>query len=103
MTNMKELHSSGPITAKNAPKILMGIVVFGMLLRIIIAFFTPMIHMHRDSFEYYRQAEIILMGRSLNYFPNGYPFMLPFVKILAPDAPTSGVICLLPNIVLSPR
>ncbi|HEX9511992.1 MAG TPA: glycosyltransferase family 39 protein [Puia sp.] len=101
MTNMKELHSSGPITAKNAPKILMGIVVFGMLLRIIIAFFTPMIHMHRDSFEYYRQAEIILMGRYLNYFPNGYPFIVAFVKILAPDATSSGIILLWLNIILS--
>ena len=101
MTNMKELHSSGPINEKNAPKILGGILVFGILLRIIVAFFTPMLHMHRDSFEYYRQAEIILEGRYLNYFPNGYPFVVALVKILAPSATGSGIVLLWLNIIMS--
>lgn len=101
MANMKEFHSSGPINDKNAPKILMGIIVLSILLRIIVAFFVPMIHMHRDSYEYYRQAEIILMGRYLNYFPNGYPFIVALVKMLSPSPTGSATILLWLNILMS--
>jgi len=32
--------------------------------------------MHRDSGDYFKQAEAIVNGGYINYFPNGYPFLI---------------------------
>lgn len=67
----------------NHRKTLNIILVLGFLLRVFLVFVVPMVHMHRDSYEYYRQADILLMGRYLNYFPNGYPFIVAIAEWLS--------------------
>jgi hypothetical protein len=39
--------------------------------------------MHKDSYEYYKQADTLLAGGYTNYFPNGYPFLIALVKALS--------------------
>jgi hypothetical protein len=79
--------STGLVAGKNCRKFLIAILLLGLLLRIVMAFFTPLPNMHRDSYEYYFQADILLMGRYLNYFPNGYPLIVALAKLLAPIGP----------------
>jgi hypothetical protein len=74
-----------PVSAdgRKTRNLLSGILILGFLLRVVIVFFVPLIHMHRDSYDYYRQADIILQGRYLNYFPNGYPFIVAIARTLS--------------------
>src|SRR5579872_5962320 len=74
---------SGSADGRKTRNLLAGILILGFLLRVIIVFFVPLIHMHRDSYDYYRQADIILQGRYLNYFPNGFPFIVAIAKTLS--------------------
>jgi len=67
----------------NDRKTLNFILILGLFLRIAIVFFVPLPHMHRDSYEYYRHADILLMGHYLNYFPNGYPFIVAIAEWLS--------------------
>lgn len=75
--------SSGLNTSPAAQKFLAGILLLGILLRIGICFFTHLPNMHKDSFEYYKQADTLLAGGYTNYFPNGYPFLIALVKIIS--------------------
>jgi hypothetical protein len=86
-------------SGKNQQRMLAAILMAGVLLRVVITFFLPFLHMHRDSYEYYRQAEIMLMGRYLNYFPNGYPFIVLIAKTVTADH--SQTLLLWLNIVMS--
>jgi 4-amino-4-deoxy-L-arabinose transferase-like glycosyltransferase len=56
-------------------------------------------HMHKDSYEYYRQAAIMQQGSYLNYFPNGYPFIVLIAQTLS--VYHSQTILLWLNIVMS--
>src|SRR5882757_6052945 len=82
MTN-KVSQTSGLNTSPTAKKILAGILITGTLLRIYICFFTHLPNMHKDSYEYYKQADTLLAGGYTNYFPNGYPFLIALVKALS--------------------
>jgi hypothetical protein len=75
------------------------IFAIGIVLRIYIAFFTSLPHMHRDSIDYFGQADALMRGGYINYFPNGYPFIIAFVKTISPNATTDILLWL--NIVLS--
>ncbi|WP_431214337.1 ArnT family glycosyltransferase [Puia sp. P3] len=79
---MNQAHSlpKDPLDPARSKKALTILLVAGFLIRVAFVFFVPLIHMHRDSFEYYRQAEILREGRYLNYFPNGYPLMVFIAK-----------------------
>src|SRR5271170_582801 len=61
-------------------KLFIGILIIGILLRIYICFFSSLPNMHKDSYEYYNQAETLLKGGYTNYFPNGYPLIIAMVK-----------------------
>ncbi len=87
------------LSGRKEQRILAAILIAGAVIRIIAVFFLPLPHMHRDSFEYYRQAEIMLEGRYLNYFPNGYPFIVLIAKTLSADH--SQTLLLWLNIVMS--
>ncbi len=91
--------SNVPVTDRRARNLLAGILLLGFLLRIVIVFFVPLLHMHRDTYDYYRQADIILMGRYLNYFPNGYPFIVVIAKTISENH--SQLILLWLNIFMS--
>lgn len=82
MTN-KVSQTSGLNTSPTAQKILAGILITGILLRIYICFFSHLPNMHKDSYEYYKQADTLLAGGYTNYFPNGYPFLIALVKALS--------------------
>lgn len=64
-------------------KILVGILLLGLIARIYISFFTSLPHMHRDSIDYFGQADTLMAGGYTNYFPNGYPFIIALFKSIA--------------------
>lgn len=80
-------------------KWLNGILLIGFLLRVAFCFFTHLPHMHRDSIDYFKQADSLLAGGYINYFPNGYPFMIAAVKGIAGGYAISVLLWL--NIILS--
>jgi hypothetical protein len=61
-------------------KLLLGILVTGMLCRICISFFSGLNNIHTDSHDYFQQADALLSGGYINFFPNGYPFIVALVK-----------------------
>jgi hypothetical protein len=67
-------------------KTLAVILVVGFLLRVWICFFTHLPNMHRDSHEYYTQADTLLSGGYTNFFPNGYPLIMAIAKLVAGSA-----------------
>ncbi len=83
----KQPEISGKLSAiRNADinyskKLLSFILALGFILRIYVAFFTKLPHIHRDSIDYFAQAETLLKGGYTNFFPNGYPFLIAFSKI----------------------
>jgi Dolichyl-phosphate-mannose-protein mannosyltransferase len=91
--------SSRSILPRNEQKLLACIVMLGLLIRIIMVFVLHLPHMHKDSYEYYRQAAIMQQGSYLNYFPNGYPFVILIAKTLS--ANHSQAILLWLNVVMS--
>jgi len=68
---------------KPRQKIFFAILTAGILLRIYICFFSGLPNMHKDSFEYYHQADALINGGYINYFPNGYPFLIALVRFVA--------------------
>src|ERR1700731_564589 len=87
------------VAGRNVQKILIAILGLGLLLRVWISFFSGLPNMHRDSYEYYSQADTLLAGGYTNYFPNGYPFIIALVKSI-PRADTATLLLWL-NIILS--
>lgn len=63
-------------------KSLILILVIATSLRLYLCFFSGLPHIHRDSVDYFNQADEILNGGYINYFPNGYPFLIAGVKAL---------------------
>jgi hypothetical protein len=78
---------------------LICILALGFLLRVSISWFTSLPHMHRDSFEYFKQAGVLLSGGYINFFPNGYPFMIALARLVAGSA--AGIILVWVNILMS--
>jgi len=67
-------------------KLLAAILAAGFLLRVYVCFFTHLPHLHRDTREYYKQADTLLAGGYTNFFPNGYPLIMAFAKLIARTA-----------------
>ena len=84
---------------RNELRLLAGILVLGILIRIVMVFVLHLPHMHKDSYEYYRQAAILEQGSYLNYFPNGYPFVILIAQMVSMDHSQAILLCL--NIVMS--
>ncbi len=75
------------------------ILAISILARIYISFFTSLPHMHRDSFEYFSQADTLLAGGYTDYFPNGYPLIIAALKQLTGTHVVTAI--LLMNIILA--
>jgi hypothetical protein len=80
-------------------RIFLAILALAVLLRIYICFFSSLPNMHKDSFEYYNQADALLKGGYVNYFPNGYPMLIALVKLLSAEH-SIGILLWL-NIIMS--
>ena len=59
---------------------LTGIIVLGLLGRMVITFGTGLERITNDTKYYFRQADAIIAGKYINFFPNGYPFIIALVK-----------------------
>lgn len=62
-------------------------VIIGLaaLLRILVCFFSGLPNINTDSLAYIQQAVAITQGKYINFFPNGYPFIIAFVlKFIGP-------------------
>ena len=68
---------------KRNRNILAFILLLAVVLRIAITFFTGKAHMHIDTFDYYKQADALLSGSFINYFPNGYPLLIALLKSIS--------------------
>ena len=99
LTSFRKWVISVLVPDKHAHRALIVILILGFLLRIYISFFTSLPNMHRDSYEYYRQADILLQGKYRNYFPNGYPLIVALAKYIS--AERSALLLLWLNIFLS--
>lgn len=58
------------------------ILLLGFSLRTYICFFTSLPHIHRDTIDYFQQADVLLRGGYTNYFPNGYPVLIALSKLI---------------------
>ncbi|RYG44692.1 MAG: hypothetical protein EOO01_19025, partial [Chitinophagaceae bacterium] len=65
-----------PAISNRKNVLLLIILAFAALARVYVSFFTSLPSMHRDSADYFKQAEAILQGDYINYFPNGYPLII---------------------------
>lgn len=84
---------------RNEPRILAWILMLGILIRIVMVFVLHLPHMHKDSYEYYRQAAILQQGSYLNYFPNGYPLIVLIAEMVSINHSQAILLCL--NIAMS--
>lgn len=66
----------------NTKNIFWLVFTIGLLLRSYICFGTSLPNFHRDTYEYFKQAEAILKGGYINFFPNGYPMIIAFSQKL---------------------
>ncbi len=80
-------------------KILLGILLSGLLARIVVTFFAPLPNIHTDSHDYFEQADALLRGGYTNFFPNGYPAIIALVKAIT--GPAAIVVLLWMNIAMS--
>ncbi len=72
-----EVHKSDDVSENGRNGLwLFLILAIAAVARIYISFFTSLPSMHRDSADYFKQAEAILQGDYINYFPNGYPLLI---------------------------
>src|SRR6476620_6353857 len=74
------------VQVKNPALLLCLVLLIGFILRVYISFFTGLPHIHRDTPDYLKQADTFLSGGYINYFPNGYPLLIAFEKLLFGNA-----------------
>ena len=79
--------------------ILPGIIFLALIARIYWAFFTQLPTKPFDTLSYFEQADAILKGGYINFFPNGYPFIIAITKLLIGNKVVSGLLWL--NIAMS--
>ncbi len=96
-SSVKTIFPNDPQGSGNRQLLL--ILGIGLLIRICISFFTALPWMHKDSNDYFDQANTILAGGYTNFFPNGYPFIIAGVKLLA-GSQVENILMIL-NIVMS--
>ncbi|MBX2939633.1 MAG: glycosyltransferase family 39 protein [Ferruginibacter sp.] len=61
-------------------------VIFMLLigLRLYVCFFSGLPNWHRDTGDYFSQADALLAGGYVNYFPNGLPAIIALLKWITP-------------------
>lgn len=65
------------------------IILLAFVIRVYFVFFSGLTWYNTDSWDYLRQADAILSGHPISYFPNGYPLLIAAVKLLFPDPYTA--------------
>ncbi len=85
LTPVRSIFSNEVFAEKNYRSTLLFIILLGLLIRVAACFFAGLPHMHTDSFGYFEQADAILQSGYINYFPNGYPFIIAFFKLLSTE------------------
>jgi hypothetical protein len=81
-------------TKKTTNRLLLFILILAAIPRIYIAFFSGLPQMHVDTVGYFEQADTILKGNYTNYFPNGYPFITAFTKLISGGSFITVLLCL---------
>ena len=81
-------------------RLILLLIVISLVVRIFIAFGTGLGCYSVDSVNYINQAKALIAGNYLNYFPNGYPFIIAFT-LLIDSFIRSEVFLILLNIALS--
>ena len=84
-----------------AKKAIIIILFAGLVLRIYISFFYAESWYTSDSWEYIKQAQMLLDGKYPTVFPNGYPIIISLFLFLTENIPSAGLILILLNITLS--
>lgn len=82
-SNKSSIHWFGNLSLGKSDFFLLIILFSGFLFRLYIAFFSGLPVIHRDTIDYFKQADAIINGGYINYFPNGYPFLIALTKMIA--------------------
>lgn len=83
---------------KNSYRFLWFILFVAFVARVFICFGFSLSHTIVDSDEYFLQADKLLQGSYINYFPNGYPYIIAVAKLISSSYTAELLLCL--NIVL---
>lgn len=68
---------------KNKYRILWFLLLIAFVARLFICFGINLSHNIVDSDEYFLQADKLLEGSYINYFPNGYPYIIAVAKLIS--------------------
>lgn len=83
---------------KNSYRFLWFILLVAFIARVFICFGVSLSHTIVDSDEYFLQADKLLQGSYINYFPNGYPYIIAVAKLISSSYTAELLLCL--NILL---
>jgi len=83
---------------KNNYRVLGFILFVAFVVRVFICFGISLSHTIVDSDEYFLQADKLLQGSYINYFPNGYPYIIALAKLFGGNYAAALLLCL--NIIL---
>jgi hypothetical protein len=83
---------------KNKYRIFWFLLLIAFVARLFICFGINLSHTIVDSDEYFLQADKLLEGSYINYFPNGYPYIIAVAKLISSNHAAELLLCL--NIVL---
>ena len=75
------------------------LILAAFVVRIVVAFASPLPWFSADSYGYLNQARDLIAGRWTPFFPVGYPVIIAAVAAVVPSPPTPALIAL--NVVLS--
>src|ERR1051325_2007782 len=75
------------------------LILAALVVRILVAFASPLPWFSADSYGYLNQARDLIAGRWTPFFPVGYPVIIAAVAAVVPSPPTPALIAL--NVVLS--
>lgn len=68
---------------KNKYRIFWFLLLIAFVARLFICFGINLSHTIVDSDEYFLQADKLLEGSYINYFPNGYPYIIAVAKLIS--------------------
>lgn len=95
--NSKQVNN--PLGTRTSQKIFLLILALGFACRVIACFFSSLRHIHTDSQDYFSQANALLGGGYINFFPNGYPLIVASIRRLAGGAALNALLWM--NILMS--
>jgi hypothetical protein len=82
-TALKQFFQPGIYADPQLKRTLWFIFLLGFTLRAVLCFIVRLPHEMVDSYGYIDQADSIVAGSYINYFPNGYPFIIAFFKVIS--------------------